>query len=74
MHDLKALFLTGFTLGATCAPTGSMVLVLVSQRKRPRSWRTLCAMTANAVKREQAMRSYTASAGHLMMNHSMTPL
>ena len=70
-QHLNDVFLSGFTSGATCAPTGSMARVLVSQRKRPRSWRTLYVTTANVVRREEAMRSYTASAGHLMTNHSM---
>lgn len=62
--------LAGFTSGVTCAPTGSMAPVSASRRRRPRSWRTLCAVTVSVVRRETAARSSTASAGHLMTNHS----
>lgn len=35
--EIYIVFPTGFTLGVICVPTGSMVHVLASQRKRLRS-------------------------------------
>lgn len=61
----------------TCAPTGSTERVWASQRKRPRSWRTLCATTVGAVRSQEgaaaaALRSCTASAERHTTSHSST--
>lgn len=64
---------SGSTSGATCAPTGSTARASASQRRRPRSWRTLCATTASAARRERATRSCTASAGRRTTNRSKAP-